>query len=274
MPATTLSRSFVIDLERALPGEIPEPFDERIHKEQLRDIGRKVVRWTKDNREALRSFNPKLPEGSFNRRADRWRPLFAIAQMAGGEWPDQATKAHMIEERESANNPKLSNALQLLSDIREILRPDEQLKASEKMIGRLCALDNSSWADFNFRERDNDRRRIQPRQISNLLRAYRIAPGTVRAGNSSSRGYCRIPLEIAWKRYLPVISSPIPPDLSDTPTQVNEFTGSSDFVSDTKKQSVSDRKTLEANNGAGCVGVSNRNTPISRKTQDSDSELL
>ncbi|MCI0653584.1 MAG: DUF3631 domain-containing protein, partial [Methylococcaceae bacterium] len=202
LPATTLSRSFLIELERALPGEILEPFDRRVHQTRLLDIGRKLARWAADHREALRNFDPQMPEGSFNRRADKWRPLFAIAQMAGGDWPTRVKEAYLIEERESEKNSKLSNEHQLLSDIRKVLRPDEHVIATEEMIGRLCSLDDSQWADYNFKERDPERRKIQPRQISNLLRDYKITPGTVRIGNASPKGYKRIQFKIAWQRYL------------------------------------------------------------------------
>ena len=34
-----------------------------------------------------------MPETAFNRLADNWRPLFAIAEIAGGDWPQRARAA-------------------------------------------------------------------------------------------------------------------------------------------------------------------------------------
>jgi len=34
-----------------------------------------------------------MPAGIFNRAADNWRPLLAIADLAGGEWPERARQA-------------------------------------------------------------------------------------------------------------------------------------------------------------------------------------
>jgi predicted 2-oxoglutarate/Fe(II)-dependent dioxygenase YbiX len=36
---------------------------------------------------------PKMPEGFRGRMRDKWRPLFAIARAAGGEWPMRARAA-------------------------------------------------------------------------------------------------------------------------------------------------------------------------------------
>src|SRR5438045_2040209 len=34
-----------------------------------------------------------MPPSAYNRLADNWRPLFAIAQTAGGDWPRRALEA-------------------------------------------------------------------------------------------------------------------------------------------------------------------------------------
>ena len=46
-----------------------------------------------DNRHTLESRDPKMPDGAFNRLADNWRPLFAIAEVAGGDWPRRCAEA-------------------------------------------------------------------------------------------------------------------------------------------------------------------------------------
>jgi Protein of unknown function (DUF3631) len=33
--------------------------------------------------------NPVMPEGIYNWKADNWSPLLAIADTAGGDWPEQ-----------------------------------------------------------------------------------------------------------------------------------------------------------------------------------------
>src|SRR5205807_8496968 len=82
---TLQDRSIQVRLERAKPNERPCRFDFR-HTEHERELCRKLARWSNDNSESLASADPKMPDAAFNRVADNWRPLFAIAELAGGDW--------------------------------------------------------------------------------------------------------------------------------------------------------------------------------------------
>jgi hypothetical protein len=66
---------------------------DQFHTEIETILARKLARWAKDNFAALAACDPPLPPGVFNRLADNWRPLFAIAQVAGGDWPQRAIAA-------------------------------------------------------------------------------------------------------------------------------------------------------------------------------------
>ena len=83
LPGTLYDRSIVISLTRAKPGEVCEIFDSRktTHQDEL---NRKLARWVHDHRSELVSIDPVMPV--YNRKADNWRPLFAIAEVAGGNW--------------------------------------------------------------------------------------------------------------------------------------------------------------------------------------------
>jgi CHC2 zinc finger/Protein of unknown function (DUF3631) len=82
LPGTLHDRSIVVRLDRAKPGELHDRFDSR-HTENEQDLCRKLARWALDSSARLRSVDPVLPDGVFNRLADNWRPLFAIAEVAG-----------------------------------------------------------------------------------------------------------------------------------------------------------------------------------------------
>ena len=51
---------------------------------------RKLARWCADNFARLETADPTMPDTAFNRLADNWRPLFAIADVAGADWPARA----------------------------------------------------------------------------------------------------------------------------------------------------------------------------------------
>jgi hypothetical protein len=92
LPDTLLDRSISVLLVPAKPGALTAHFDQR-HTEIETTLTRKLTRWTRDNSAALQACDPPLPATAFNRLADNWRPLFAIAQVAGGVWPGLALDA-------------------------------------------------------------------------------------------------------------------------------------------------------------------------------------
>jgi putative DNA primase/helicase len=92
LPPTLADRSVSIELRRRRADEPIEPyrFDRTDHLDQL---ARKVARWAADNTERIRGADPEMPASVFNRAADNWRPLLAIADVVMGEWPLRARQA-------------------------------------------------------------------------------------------------------------------------------------------------------------------------------------
>ncbi len=256
-PGTTWSRSIVITLEKATEAEIDEHYDRRKHRAGLLEIGRKLARWCSDNANDLGRAEPALPGNAYNRRADKWRPLFAIAELAGGEWPNMARHAFLAEEQDAGVN--VGAATDLLADIRDLLEPHEHVISTKGLIGRLCAPEESRWAEYNYRERDLDRRCISGRQLAGLLKDYKIKPGTVRLPDGSTpKGYRREDLERVFLHYLP-------PLLSATPPQPKPGAASGEIRSATNDQSVADRKTSKPAPHKDCGGVADREGGISQK---------
>jgi hypothetical protein len=132
LPDTLHDRSVVIDLKRRLLKEriVPFRFDRAGHLDVL---ARMAVRWTADNAERVAVLDPKMPKGVINRAADNWRPLAAIAAVAGGRWPARlakaATAAHAAGTTEDASRLEL-----LLGDIRDAFDTDKA-EARRDMFG-------------------------------------------------------------------------------------------------------------------------------------------
>jgi hypothetical protein len=92
LPPTLHDRSIVIDLKRRLRSEKVESF--RLDcTAALDDLVSKAARWAFDNAAKIQAADPKTPDGLFNRDADNWRPLLAIAEAAGGHWPERARES-------------------------------------------------------------------------------------------------------------------------------------------------------------------------------------
>ena len=92
LPDTLADRSIEVALKRKLPGERVERL-RHADPEVLHTLARRCARFAADNAEKIRAARPSMPDGLHDRAQDNWEPLFAIADLAGGEWPDLARKA-------------------------------------------------------------------------------------------------------------------------------------------------------------------------------------
>ena len=82
VPATLMDRSIIIRMRRKLRSETKTRFDRR-NVGHLTELGRQAARFAIENVEALAGADPKVPAGLNDRELDGWRPLLAIADMAG-----------------------------------------------------------------------------------------------------------------------------------------------------------------------------------------------
>ena len=93
------------------------------------------------------SADPAMPDGLFNREADNWRPLFAIAEAAGGEWPRRAREA---ATQAAAGSEAASLVELLLGDIRDMFakRKENRVERSDEipsadLVGAMVAIDDT-----------------------------------------------------------------------------------------------------------------------------------
>jgi hypothetical protein len=92
---TLLSRAVIIRMSAPPPGDdLPDVNDPAQHAESIAERGRKLLAvWSLVNRGKLAAVQPEMPEGVRLRAAQIWRPLLAVAEIAGGEWPERAAAA-------------------------------------------------------------------------------------------------------------------------------------------------------------------------------------
>jgi len=204
IPDTTLSRSIVIEMVRKKPGERTADF-EHLDDAGLKDLRRELARWAADNVEALAGARPTMPDGFQNRLAANWRPLLAVADFAGGDWPRLArAAAAALAPRDSA-----SIGTTLLGDIRSIFaeepdRPDRL--PSSAIAEKLHGLEDRPWAEWG-----RNGKPISPNQIARLLRPFGVAPENIAASGRRPKGYLLARFQEAFERYLdaPGVSEPL-----------------------------------------------------------------
>jgi Protein of unknown function (DUF3631) len=198
LPATIHDRSVVIDLKRRLPSEEVKRFRSD-RAGDLDVLARKAARWAVDNAERVKEIDPKMPAGLFNRDADNWRGLLAIAEAAGGRWPDYARET---AERCCAAAAADEDAWlpMLLADIHAIFMQREVDRiASLDLVDTLKGIEGRPWAEFGR----NDKPITQSR-VASLLKPLGIAPDGVRIGERTPRGYYLHAFEEPFARYLGV----------------------------------------------------------------------
>jgi putative DNA primase/helicase len=191
---TIMDRSIVLELRRKLPHEEvlrlrhaePNLFD---------DLSSKLARLAADTREELRRFRPALPDALHDRAQDNWEPLLAIAELAGGDWPQKARHAALTLSGSSEDGGTIGN--ELLADIREVFESKPCAKISTAdLIATLCDDDEKAWATYNRGKP------ITPRQIAKKLKEYGIASKNVRINFGVAKGFENEQFREAFARYL------------------------------------------------------------------------
>jgi hypothetical protein len=203
LPDTILSRCVIVRMRRRAPNEIVEPYRRRIHQADGDALREMIVAWAVHNETRIGNPWPDMPASVTDRNADIWESLIAIADIAGGEWPERARKAAVSLVAESkGSTPSLG--VRLLTDLRIVFKEQDHM-TTEAIIKALCALDEAPWADLRGKP-------VDARGLANRLGVYGVKSKTVRNGpDHLLKGYARADLWDAWQRYLGAT-----PEASDT----------------------------------------------------------
>jgi putative DNA primase/helicase len=190
---TLADRSISISMRRAARGEKVA----RLHDSAviLANCKRMAARWALDYLETLRSADPTIPRTLNDRAADNWRPLLAIADLAGGDWPNRAREAAIAL---SGSTDDESLCIQLLADIRRIFQDSavDRLR-SQDMVELLAVESDRPWAEYR------NGKPITQRQLAVLLEPFGIESRTIRVGKRKTpKGYYRGHFDDAFNRYL------------------------------------------------------------------------
>jgi putative DNA primase/helicase len=203
LPNTTLSRSVVIEMSRALPEEVIEQEFGHVDDEGLQRLRSQLCRWADDNAKSLASAKPEMVTGFYNRTAANWKVLLAIAESAGGTWKDRArSSALAIENVRNTFTP--SQGIELLANIRAIFaeRNNPEHLPTATLLGDLNGNPEWRWATINRGKEMNQR------ALATRLKEYKVRPEVVHPTRETSvRGYALAAFQEPFKRYL---GSPAP----------------------------------------------------------------
>lgn len=206
LPDTLMRRSVVVRMRRAAPHEHVEDFDYDEHADSGWELRTRLADWLAATHLERK---PAMPSGVRGRFAECWRPLIAIADAAGGDWPKRAREASAAFVHAPTAGREVSLGVRLLDDIHAAFGSDEKL-STQVLLNRLRALEESPWDDLKGKPLDANR-------LARMLAQYQTADGepitskTIRVEDRTPKGYRREDFHDAWQRYVESESPPAQP---------------------------------------------------------------
>ncbi|HEV2394925.1 MAG TPA: DUF3631 domain-containing protein [Verrucomicrobiae bacterium] len=188
---TLASRCIVIRMHRKTENEECA----RLKLLEATELKRKCARFVADHAEEIAKAEPQIPKGLTNRAADIWEPLLALADAAGGRWPEMAREAAKgLTARAQGHSPAGSLLLDIFFVF--ILGHKERV-FSRDVVTALTACDERPWAELR------KGKPITEAWLARQLRPYGITPRTMRIGTEVAKGYVQEEMMETFRRYIP-----------------------------------------------------------------------
>ena len=233
LPDSLMDRSIVISMRRRAAGESVESLRFDRVSEELEPVRRKAARWAQDHKMTIALADPSVPGDLNDRATDNWRPLLALADAAGGNWPTLARHAAVVISGSAVADDESARVM-LLEDIKAIFdgRAVDRI-ASADIVAELVEMEHRPWPEWR------QGKPITVRQLARQLKPFEIAPKTIRTTTGTVKGYELDAFTDTFARYLP--------DSSVTASQTNKHRGKSDFRSVTGGANVTDENNDKPN---------------------------
>ena len=191
MPETITDRAVNVTMRRRTRDEKVAQFRSRRDGPVLTRVRDRISSWAAANVAALGKAEPTMPVD--DRAADTWEPLIAVADAAGGHWPETARAAclHLVKAADAAEEDR-SLSVRLLADVRDIFaaKGGVGFLATADLVEALRGIEESPWRDFD----------MNARRLAKRLREYGVK--STRNATGSVRGYRLDDLGDAFRRYL------------------------------------------------------------------------
>jgi putative DNA primase/helicase len=247
-------------MKRRRASEVVERFRCRDVADQAEPLHQSLVSWAEATVDTLAEARPEIPEGLGDRAADVWEPLLAIADMAGGHWPETA-RAAALELSRPVEADEESAGVRLLSDIRDVFdeRGIDRI-ASAALVESLREIEDGPWAEWH------KGRGLTTNSLASLLRRFDIRSRNVRIRQEVLKGFHLEQFEDPFGRYL----SARPPFQSATTLQPASYASLRPSSSRYTHDDVAASNAPETAWINGCSGVAAQNGGTGEKEPDED----
>jgi hypothetical protein len=195
LPDTVAGRSIPIRLKRALRGTY-QKFRERNVELEAFDIRTGIERFADAIKTTVAFARPALPDELSGRQQDTAECLIAIADLAGGKWPDLA-RTSLIALCVEAQGDDDSTGVKLLSDIRYVfeIKGVERISSTD-LATALAEIETSPWGEYSHGKPMN------PAKVAHLLKPFGVRPVGLRIKDKAPKGYHLENFNEPWSLYL------------------------------------------------------------------------
>lgn len=210
LPDTVADRSIRIRLARRAPHEQIERFRYRDIAQEGAALAQVLGEATADAIETLRDSRPAVPKGLNDRAGECWEPLFAIADFAGGNWPQRARAAAVALQGDDTSEGTLGETL--LAAIYGVFdeRGADRLSTADLLRG-LVDRDDGPWPEWWGSKVAAGEYKGPGHRLARLLKPFGISRRKLRIGEAISWGYDRVDFSDAFGRYVLLPPSPEAP---------------------------------------------------------------
>lgn len=161
-------------------------------------LARQLARFAQDNMLALSRVRPNLPDALNDRQQDNWEILLAVAEVAGGDWPQKARRAAVALNAAVSGEEDESRGVLLLQDVRDAFAQCGRGRVSSAdLVAALVAMPDRPWAEYNRGKA------LSTNMLARLLRKYGITPTPTGPKHQRVSGYLAECFADAFNCYIP-----------------------------------------------------------------------
>jgi Protein of unknown function (DUF3631) len=209
LPDTLADRCIVIRMQRKTHNEQCE----RLRNVDTHSLQQQCARFVLDHAAQISGASPVIPRTLHDRAADIWEPLFVLADLAGGSWPDLARQAAISF---TAGSPENNSIGSLMLDIVAIFAQNKAERMfSRDIVAELNSFQGRPWADML------NGKPMTELWLAQQLRPYGVRPKTMWIGDTSAKGYVQEIFIPIFRRYITradfeLLKSDVPPPKEDS----------------------------------------------------------
>lgn len=193
IPRTLMDRSIVVRMRRKKPDEQVERL--RLDRlEKLEKLCRQSARWAKDHMDDLQKADPSMPDrGLSDRGRDNWRSLIAIADLAGGGWPERARQAAILANAKAEEEDLGEQAIRHIRAV--FLFKGRDRLASQAICDELAKMEGSPWPEYR------NGKPMTTNALARLLNPFDVRPKQLTIDGKNQKGYEVELFKDVWARY-------------------------------------------------------------------------